>query len=92
MENKESAKENKEKKEITTIKLEKQTKARLDKLKEHKKESYNQVIGKLLNILSVFRKNPVLGNKILKHIETSRMGRERYTEVYQEEKTQEKSL
>lgn len=55
--------------DITTIKIERETKARLGKLKEHEKESYNQVIKKMLHILNLVRRNPPLGNKILKNID-----------------------
>jgi hypothetical protein len=58
-----------EKNKITTIKLEKATKARLDKLKEHEKESYNQVLKKILYILNLVRKNPSSGNKSLIEID-----------------------
>ena len=54
---------------ITTIKIERETKARLDRLKEHEKESYNQIIKKMLHILNLVRKDPSLGNKILKNID-----------------------
>lgn len=63
---------------ITTIKIEKTTKARLDKLKEHEKESYNQVLKKILHILNIFRKNPQLGNKILSNIDKTIKRREAY--------------
>lgn len=56
---------------ITTIKLEQETKVRLDRLKEHEKESYNEVIKKILHILNLIRKNPSLGNKILRNIDIS---------------------
>ncbi len=85
MEVKKKSEKNNKKPEITTIKLERTTKQRLDKLKEHERETYNQVIRKLLNTLNIFTKNPVLGNKILKAIEASRLRREKYTEVYQTE-------
>jgi len=57
--------------DITTIKLEKQTKSRLDKLKEHEKESYNHVLRKMLHILNLVRKDPLLGNKVLNNIDQS---------------------
>jgi predicted DNA-binding protein len=63
---------NKNNKKITTIKLEKQTKERLDKLKEVDKESYEYVIKKMLHILNLFRKNPSLANKMLNDIENAR--------------------
>jgi len=54
---------------ITTIKLEKATKLRLDKLKEHEKESYNEILKKILHILNLVRKNPPAGNKFLQSID-----------------------
>ena len=69
---------NSEKKEITTIKLEKQTKERLDKLKEYDKEPYNTVLKKILYLLNVFRKNPEHGNRILNKIERSRKKKQVY--------------
>jgi hypothetical protein len=59
-------------KKITTIKLEKHTKERLDKLKEVDKESYNDVIKKMLHILNLFRKDSGLANKMLNDIEDAR--------------------
>lgn len=53
----------------TTIKIEKETKSRIDKFKEHERESYEEVLKKILYIINVFRKNPVLGNKILNRID-----------------------
>ncbi len=55
--------------EITTIKIEKTTKSRLDKLKEDKGESYNSVIKKMLYILNAVRKNPDSAQKILNNID-----------------------
>ena len=40
-------------KEITTIKLNKETKNRLDKLKVHPKESYDELLQKVLYILNL---------------------------------------
>ena len=44
--------------EITTIKLKKNTKNRLDKLKIHKRESYDDAIQKILEILNICHVNP----------------------------------
>ena len=63
---------------ITTIKIEKETKARLDKLKEYEKESYNELIKKILYILNLVRKNPILGNKLLNRIDKSIKRKEAY--------------
>ncbi len=54
---------------ITTIKIERETKSRLDNLKEHANESYEEVIKKILYILNLIRKNPLLGNKALSSID-----------------------
>jgi len=55
--------------EITTIKLEKETKKRLDKLKVHKRESYEDVLQKILGILNVCRVNPLQARMKLKEID-----------------------
>ncbi len=43
---------------ITTIKVDKETKARLDKLKVHAKESYDEIIQKILFILNLCKASP----------------------------------
>ncbi|MFW5872161.1 MAG: DUF7557 family protein [bacterium] len=57
---------------ITTIKLQKQTKERLDKLKEHKRESYDEILKKLLYILNTIRADPDRANFILDRIDDNR--------------------
>ncbi len=54
--------------EITTIKLEKKTKQRLDKLKISKNETYEEVIQKMLSILNICTVNPSLAREKLKDI------------------------
>ena len=39
--------------QITTIKLDKSTKSRLDGLKEYHRESYDEVITKVLDIINI---------------------------------------
>ena len=58
--------------EITTIKLTKKTKGRLEKLKLHKKESYEEVLQKILNILNTCRVNPHKAKEILLEIDNIR--------------------
>lgn len=53
---------------VTTIKLFKETKQRLDKLKEYERESYDQVLRKILYVLNVCRRNPNEARTILKKI------------------------
>ena len=47
-----------ENKEITTIKVSKQTKQRLDKLRDHKRETYEEIVENMLNILNTCKANP----------------------------------
>ena len=44
--------------EITTIKLKKSTKSRLDKLKTHKRDSYEDVTQRIMEILNLCRIKP----------------------------------
>jgi len=44
--------------DITTIKLLKQTKLRLDNLRFHKRDSYDDILQRILNILNICRINP----------------------------------
>ena len=43
---------------ITTIKLQKKTKLRLDKLKSYKRETYEDILQKILDVLNTCRINP----------------------------------
>ena len=43
---------------ITTIKLTKETKKRLDHLKEYKRETYDEILQKMLEILNLCRASP----------------------------------
>lgn len=45
-------------KKITTIKLNTKTKERIDKLKAHKRESYDEILQRMLEILNLSRVNP----------------------------------
>jgi hypothetical protein len=58
-----------DKNKITTIKLDKATKARLDKLKISKNESYDEVIQKILHILNICKVNPLKARTHLKEID-----------------------
>ena len=55
--------------DITTIKLSRDTKKRLDKLKIHKKESYEDTIQKILAILNMLKDNPLRARVKLQKIE-----------------------
>ena len=49
----------------TTLKLDKKTKERLDHLKEYKRETYNEVLQKMLELLNVCRLNPERARSLL---------------------------
>ncbi|MBI2452351.1 hypothetical protein HYV50_04730 [Candidatus Pacearchaeota archaeon] len=63
---------NKEKNKITTIKLCKETKSRLEKLRIHKRETYDEIVQGILNILNLTRINPEMAQKKLISIEKQR--------------------
>ena len=65
---------------ITTIKLEKETKERLDKLKENFRETYDDVLKKILFILNIIKTNPEKARTMINKID---LNRKQYTEVYQ---------
>jgi len=54
---------------VTTLKLFKKTKLRLDKLKEYERESYEQVLRKILYVLNICRINPNEARSILEKID-----------------------
>jgi len=57
---------------VTTIKLQKETKQRLDKLREHSRETYDEIIRKILYVLNVARDEPNKAKGILEFIDEKR--------------------
>tara|TARA_Y100000034_G_C6664577_1_gene291485 strand:+ start:275 stop:496 length:222 start_codon:yes stop_codon:yes gene_type:complete len=57
-------------KDITTIKIHKQTKERLNRLKEHERETYEQVLRKILYILNISKKNPEKATRMFKKLDS----------------------
>ena len=53
---------------ITTVKLQKETKERLDKLRENRNESYDDILRKILYVLNATREDPFKAKKILERI------------------------
>ncbi len=53
---------------ITTVKLLEETKLRLEKLREHKRESYDDILRKILYILNIARDDPDKARRILERI------------------------
>jgi len=68
MSNKKTKKKNLENTKITTIKVLEETKLRLEKLREHKRESYDDILKKILYVLNVAREEPEKSKRILERI------------------------
>jgi len=68
----ENSENNHIKNKITTIKLNLQTKQRLEKLREHKRESYDDLLRKMLYILSTVRVDSDKSKEILDKIDETR--------------------
>ena len=56
----------------TTIKIQKDTKAEIDKFREYKNESYDEVLRKLLYIVKSIKKDPELSKEAIQSIEAAR--------------------
>lgn len=57
---------------ITTIKVYQKTKVNLERFKEHRRESYDDVLKKLLYLVNLIRQDPELGKKLLEEIELTK--------------------
>ena len=58
---------------VTTIKLQKETKQRLDKLREHTRETYDEILKKMLYVLNMARDDPNKAKGILEFIDEKRI-------------------
>ncbi|MFH0797777.1 MAG: hypothetical protein V1906_00010 [Candidatus Woesearchaeota archaeon] len=58
--------------EATTIKIYEDTKTELDKLREYKNESYDEVIKKIVFIVQKFKTEPKLSKEAITSIEKAR--------------------
>jgi len=56
----------------TTIKIHNETKAEIDKFREYKNESYDEVLKKLIYIVKKIKKDPDLSKETLDAIEAAR--------------------
>jgi len=72
---------NENKSKITTIKINRITKARLDKLKTHKRESYDETIQKTLSILNTCKLDPERARHKLKQIDKLRILRKQEVKI-----------
>jgi len=57
----------------TTLKLSKETKKRLDGLKEHRRETYDDLLNKIVDIINITIRNPVAGARIFKNIKRKKL-------------------
>ncbi len=71
---------------ITTIKLLEETKLRIEKLREHKRESYDDILRKILYILNTARDSPDKAKRVLERISELRH------RMIEEEKQQKEDL
>ena len=55
--------------EITTIKISKDTRERLMKLKEYERETFNDIVNKMFYVLNICKKSPEKSQKILNNID-----------------------
>lgn len=69
---------------VTTIKLGKKTKEKLNEFKQYKNESYDEVVRKLLYVAKMVKKKPQLSKKTIIEIEEARK-RIKRGEFYTEE-------
>lgn len=58
--------------EVTTIKVDEETKSQLDQFREYKNESYNEVLKKLVFIAKNANKKPKLSKEAVEAIEKAR--------------------
>ena len=56
----------------TTIKIHKDTKSEIDKFREYKNESYDEVLRKLIYIVKSIKKDPELSKEAIKSIDAAR--------------------
>jgi len=72
-------------KNITTIKIHKGTKERLDRLKEYPRETYEEVLRKVLFIMNLSKKNPEKAQMAFKKIDRVISRKQKYTQVDSED-------
>jgi|TARA_B100001971_G_C18171883_1_gene527633 hypothetical protein len=53
---------------ITTMKVLEETKLRLERLREHKRESYDDILRKILYVLNISREDPEKARRTLERI------------------------
>jgi hypothetical protein len=77
---------------ITTIKLEKETKARIDKFRVYRRETYDEILQKLLEILNLCRASPERARARLISIDRQKKRPSRQSRELREIKIQKRQL
>ena len=77
------------KKLATTIKIHNDTKERLDRLRESDRESYEEILRKILFILNTSKTNPQRARNLMNKIDRSRKNKDEYNKVYQKPSEEE---
>jgi hypothetical protein len=77
---------------ITTIKLEKETKARIDKFRVYRRETYDEILQKLLEILNLCRVSPERARARLIATERQKRRSSRQSREMKEIKIQKRQL
>ena len=77
------------KNQATTIKIHNETKERLDRLRENQRESYEEILRKILFILNTSKTNPQKARNLMHKIDRSRKDKDRYNKVYQKSSEEE---
>ena len=68
MSNKKKIRKKDEGSRVTTVKLLEETKLRIEKLREHKRESYDDLLRKIIYVLNVAREEPDKAKRVLERI------------------------
>lgn len=76
---------------ITTIKVSRKTKARIDTLRSYKRESYEEIMEKIFNVLNLCRLNPGQAQARLVSIDRERKRNLKGSETRSQEVKKEKS-
>ena len=71
---------------ITTMKVVEETKIRLERLREHKRESYDDILRKILYVLNISREDPEKARRTLERIS------DHHIEMLEEEEKQRENL
>ena len=78
--------------DITTIKISQDTKSRIDKLREYRKETYEEILEKILNILNLCKLNPDKAQSKLNAIQIKNIKRKKHNMKQEREQRKNESI